>query len=90
MVCPQVVTEDLGYKLEKVDLAMLGSAKKVTITKDDTILLHGAGAKQDIAARCEQIREAAEATTSDYDREKLQASGGGEGQRCWVGLPAAV
>jgi len=67
-----VVTDELGIKLEKVDLAMLGSAKKVTITKDDTILLHGAGSKADIAARCEQIRELVAASSSDYDREKLQ------------------
>ena len=55
-----------------MELAQLGSCKKVTVTKDDTILLHGGGAKEALAARCDQIREAVEATTSDYDREKLQ------------------
>lgn len=68
----EVVTEDLGLKLEKIELGMLGAAKKVTITKDDTIILHGAGEKPSIEARCEQIRQAMELTTSDYDREKLQ------------------
>ena len=68
----EVVSEDLGHKMEKVELSMLGSVRKVTITKDDTILLHGGGEKSAIAARCDQIREAMEATTSDYDREKLQ------------------
>ena len=68
----QVVSEELGYKLETVGLDMLGQCKKVTVTKDDTILLDGAGDKKAIAERCEQIREAVEGTTSDYDREKLQ------------------
>lgn len=68
----QVVSEDLGLRLDKVDTTMLGSAKKVTISKDDTVLLDGAGDKKSIAERCEMIREAADASTSDYDREKLQ------------------
>ncbi|GBF97363.1 hypothetical protein Rsub_11010 [Raphidocelis subcapitata] len=68
----EVVSEDLGHKLDKVELTMLGSCKKVTVTKDDTILLHGAGEKSSIQARCDQIRAAIEATTSDYDRDKLQ------------------
>ena len=68
----QLVSEDLGIKLENVTLDMLGSAKKVTITKDDTTLVDGAGSKKDIKARCEQIKAQIEATTSDYDREKLQ------------------
>jgi len=68
----QVVSEDLGIKLENVTLDMLGRAKKVTITKDDTTIVDGAGKKADIEARCNQIRAQIEETTSDYDREKLQ------------------
>jgi chaperonin GroEL len=68
----EVVSEDLGHKIDKVELGMLGSAKKVTVTKDDTIILHGGGEKASIAARCDQIRAALDATTSDYDRDKLQ------------------
>lgn len=68
----QVVSEDLGHKLENVDLSMLGTAKKVTISKDDTIILGGGGEASAIADRCDQIREAMENTKSDYDREKLQ------------------
>ena len=68
----QVVSEDLGLRLDKVETSMLGSAKKVTISKDDTVLLDGAGDKTAIAERCEMIREAADASSSDYDREKLQ------------------
>ena len=68
----QVVSEDLGFKLEKVDAGMLGSAKKVTISKDDTVVLNGGGDKTSIAERCDMIRQAIEASTSDYDREKLQ------------------
>ena len=68
----QVVSEDVGLRLDKVDTTMLGSAKKVTISKDDTVLLDGAGDKESIAERCEMIREAADAASSDYDREKLQ------------------
>lgn len=68
----QVISEDLGIKLENVDISMLGTAKKVTITKDDTTVVDGAGDKQDIQARCNQIRAQVEETTSDYDREKLQ------------------
>lgn len=67
-----VVSEDVGFKLENVDPSMLGSAKRITVTKDDTIILDGAGAKAAIEERCEQIREAMETSTSDYDREKLQ------------------
>lgn len=67
----EVVTDDLGFKLEKIELNVLGSARKVTITKDDTIILHGGGEKAGIESRCEQIRQAMEATTSDYDRDKL-------------------
>ena len=67
-----VISEDLGFKLESVELSHLGQAKKVTISKDDTILLDGAGDKAGIEERCEQIRDSMESATSDYDREKLQ------------------
>ena len=68
----QVISEDLGIKLENVTLDMLGTAKKVTITKEETTLVDGAGKKADIRGRCSQIRQQVEETTSDYDREKLQ------------------
>lgn len=68
----QVISEDLGIKLENVTLDMLGNAKKVSITKDDTTIVDGAGQKKDIEARCAQIRAQIEATSSDYDKEKLQ------------------
>ena len=68
----QMVSEDLGIKLENVTLDMLGKAKRVTINKDDTTVVDGAGKKRDIRGRCEQIRAQIEETTSDYDREKLQ------------------
>ncbi|ABC20967.1 chaperonin GroEL [Rhodospirillum rubrum] len=68
----QVISEDLGIKLETVTLDMLGTAKTVTITKDNTTIVDGAGVKADIDARCAQIRATIEDTTSDYDREKLQ------------------
>jgi chaperonin GroEL len=68
----QVISEDLGIKLENVTISMLGTAKKVSITKDDTTIVDGAGQKDDIQARCGQIRAQIEETTSDYDREKLQ------------------
>lgn len=68
----QVVSEDLGIKLENVTLDMLGSAKKVAITKDDTVVVDGAGKKKDIETRCSQIKRQIEETTSDYDKEKLQ------------------
>jgi len=67
----QVLTEDLGIKLEKVELSQLGKAKKIVIEKENTTIIEGAGTKKDITARCEQIRKQIEATTSDYDREKL-------------------
>ena len=69
----QVVSEDAGLALDKLDLSSLGRAKKVTISKDDTIVLDGAGGKEAIAERCDQLRESIDASTSDYDREKLQA-----------------
>ncbi len=68
----QVISEDLGIKLENVALDMLGRAKKVAITKDDTTIVSGAGKKADIEARVAQIRQQIEDTTSDYDKEKLQ------------------
>ncbi len=67
-----VISEDLGIKLENVSLAMLGRAKKVTIDKDNTTIVDGAGKKADIEARVKQIKAQIEETTSDYDREKLQ------------------
>jgi chaperonin GroEL len=67
-----VISEDLGIKLENVTLKELGRAKKVSINKDDTTIVDGAGSKKDIEARTNQIRRQIEETTSDYDREKLQ------------------
>ena len=68
----QVVSEELGMKLENVTLDMLGTAKRVEITKDDTTIIDGAGEKDLIEARAASIRKQIEETTSDYDREKLQ------------------
>jgi chaperonin GroEL len=68
----QVISEDLGIKLENVKLNMLGSAKTVRIDKDNTTIVDGAGKKADIQARVNQIKVQIEETTSDYDREKLQ------------------
>ena len=68
----QVVSEDLGIKLENVGLEMLGRAKRILITKEETTVVDGAGKKKDIEARCGQIRQQIEETTSDYDKEKLQ------------------
>ena len=68
----QVISEDLGIKLENVTLDMLGTAKRVVINKDDTTIVDGAGSKDDIEARTSQIRRQIEETSSDYDREKLQ------------------
>ncbi len=68
----QAISEDLGIKLENVTLAMLGRAKKVTIEKETTTIVSGAGKKVDIEARIHQIKAQIEETTSDYDREKLQ------------------
>jgi chaperonin GroEL len=68
----QVVSEDLGIKLENVTVDMLGQAKKVVITKDDTTIVDGAGKKEEIQARIRQIKTLIDETTSDYDREKLQ------------------
>ncbi len=68
----QLISEDLGIKLENVTIDMLGKAKKVTITKDDTTIVDGAGEKSDIEGRISQIKRQIEDTTSDYDKEKLQ------------------
>ncbi|ABF63330.1 MULTISPECIES: chaperonin GroEL [Rhodobacterales] len=68
----QVISEDLGMKLESVTMDMLGTAKKIQITKDETTIVDGAGEKAEIEARVAQIRAQIEETTSDYDREKLQ------------------
>jgi len=68
----QLISEDLGIKLENVTLQMLGRAKKVAIEKEKTTVVDGAGKKKDIEARIEQIKQQIEETTSDYDREKLQ------------------
>ena len=68
----QVISEDLGIKLENVTLAMLGRAKRVSISKENTTIVDGAGKKKDIEARINQIKQQIEETTSDYDREKLQ------------------
>jgi chaperonin GroEL len=68
----KAISEDLGIKLENVTLQDLGRAKRVTIDRDNTIIIDGAGKKSDIEGRCNQIRAQIEDTTSDYDREKLQ------------------
>jgi chaperonin GroEL len=68
----KVISEDLGIKLENIKLNDLGQAKRIVIDKDNTTIVDGAGAKEDIAARVKQIRAQIEETTSDYDREKLQ------------------
>ena len=68
----ELISEDLGIKLENVTVQMLGKAKRVTITKDDTTIVDGAGKKADIEARIAQIKQQIEDTTSDYDKEKLQ------------------
>ncbi len=68
----QLISEERGYKLENADLTFLGTAEKVTIDKDNTTIVGGAGKKADITARVNQIKAQMESTTSDYDREKLQ------------------
>jgi chaperonin GroEL len=68
----QVISEDLGIKLENVTLDMMGRAKRVVINKEDTTIVDGAGSKEEITGRCNQIKAQIEETTSDYDREKLQ------------------
>jgi chaperonin GroEL len=66
------ISEDLGLKLENIEESQLGTAKRVVVTKDTTLIVEGAGGKKDVAARVEQIRSQIEKTTSDYDKEKLQ------------------
>ena len=68
----QVIAEELGLKLENVTVKDLGQAKRVSIDKDNTTIIDGAGSKKDIEGRCKEIRNQVESTTSDYDREKLQ------------------
>jgi chaperonin GroEL len=68
----QVISEDLGIKLENVTLDMLGRARSIRVEKETTTIIDGAGSKEDIAGRCNQIKAQIEETTSDYDREKLQ------------------
>ena len=68
----QLISDDLGMKLENVNLSMLGSAKKVKITKEDTVIVDGVGSKADIESRCAQMRQQIKESTSDYDKEKLQ------------------
>src|ERR1041384_6586647 len=82
----QAISDDLGVKLENVTLAMLGRAKKISIDKENTTIVNGAGKKSDIEARISQIKAQIEETTSDYDKEKLQERlaklpGGGAGVR---------
>ncbi|MBD4643114.1 chaperonin GroEL, partial [Xanthomonas citri pv. citri] len=68
----QVVSPDLGMKLEQADLDVLGSARRITVTKDETTIVDGGGAPEDVEARIAQIKAEAAATDSDWDREKLQ------------------
>ena len=68
----QVISEELGIKLESIDLKMLGTAKKIILTKEETTIVEGAGKKKDIEGRCNQIRAQIDEATSDYDKEKLQ------------------
>merc|ERR1712078_408139 len=68
----ELISEDLGIKLDNVSLEMLGTAKRIEITTEETTIIDGAGSKDDISARCNQIRAQIEETTSDYDKEKLQ------------------
>ncbi len=68
----QVVSEEIGLKLENVELQNLGKSKRIVVTKDDTTIVDGAGSSQDVEARCNNIRKQIEDTTSDYDKEKLQ------------------
>jgi hypothetical protein len=68
----QVISEDLGIKLENVTLDILGKSKRIRVEKENTTIIDGGGQKDDIQGRCTQIRQQIEETTSDYDREKLQ------------------
>lgn len=68
----QLISEELGIKLDAINVSMLGTAKRVVVSKDDTVIVDGAGNKEDIKARCNQIRQHIENSDSEYDREKLQ------------------
>src|SRR5262249_57858370 len=68
----QVISEEIGVKLENVAIAMLGRARKVVVTKDDTTIVEGQGSEEDIKGRINQIKAEIERTDSDWDREKLQ------------------
>lgn len=68
----QVISEEIGLKLEEATLDMLGTCKKISVSKDDTIVLGGSGSRTDIEERCQSIREAVASTSSEYEREKLQ------------------
>merc|ERR1711998_220792 len=68
----QVISEDLGIKLENVTIDMLGVAKRIVVDKENTTIVQGVGKKKDIEGRCNQIRAQIEETSSDYDKEKLQ------------------
>jgi chaperonin GroEL len=68
----QFISEEIGLQLENAEVSVLGNAKKVIITKDDTIIMGGAGLKDDVTERVETIKDQIEGTTSEYDREKLQ------------------
>jgi chaperonin GroEL len=88
-----VISEERGFKLENADLTYLGKAEKITIDKDNTTIINGAGAKEDITGRVNQIKAQIEATTSDYDREKLQerlAKLAGGVAVLYVGAPTEV
>jgi chaperonin GroEL len=78
----ELISEDLCIKLENVTVNMLGCAKRVTITKDDTTIVGGVGKKADIEARITQLKQPIEDTTSDYDKEKLQAPSQACRRRC--------
>ena len=85
-----VISEEKGYKLENVELEQLGSAEKIVVDKDNTTIVNGSGNNDDITARINQIKQQIEATTSDYDREKLQErlaklAGGVAVFICWCG-----
>lgn len=86
----QVVSDELGLKLESVDTSVLGHAKKVIVSKDETTIVQGAGSKEDIDARVAQIRAEIENTDSDYDREKLQERLAKPGWAAWLSSRSAL
>jgi len=84
----RVISEDLGVKLETITLKDLGTAKRITVDKDNTTIIDGGGNRKTLEGRVKQIRAQIEETTSDYDREKLQERlakliGGGGRYQCW-------